>query len=111
MDGVRVAWKELKVAFGVFVRWVSRDLVGEPAASAQGIDVVGKLFDFLPEESQLASIVLIAEQVPRLVAASSLRGHVDPRYGSSSALGERALRRAHPAGASSCWSHHARAPG
>ena len=55
MDGVRVAWKELKVAFGVFVRWVSRDLVGEPATSAQGIDVVGKLFDLLSEECKVLS--------------------------------------------------------
>ena len=53
MDGVRVAWKELKVAFGVFVRWVSRDLVGEPAAFAQGINVVGKLFDFLLKECKV----------------------------------------------------------
>ena len=46
MYGVRVAWHELKVAFGVFVRGVSGDLIGESVAFAQCVYVM-RLLDFL----------------------------------------------------------------
>ena len=49
MYGVRVPRQELEVTFGVLVRWVSGDLVDEPAAFAQGVNVVWQLLDFLAE--------------------------------------------------------------
>ena len=49
MYGVRVSRQELKITFGVLVRWVSGDLVDEPVALAQGVDVVWQLLDFLAE--------------------------------------------------------------
>ena len=40
MYGVCVAWHELKVAFGVFVRGVPGDLIGESVAFAEGVYVM-----------------------------------------------------------------------
>ena len=49
MYGVRVAWHELKVAFGVFARGVPGDLISESVAFAQSVYVMRQLFDFLAE--------------------------------------------------------------
>ena len=49
MYGVRVAWHELKVAFGVFVRGVPGGLIAESVAFAQSVHVMWSLFDFLAE--------------------------------------------------------------
>ena len=49
MNGIHVPWQELEVAFGILVRWVSGDLVDEPAAFAQGVNVVWQLLVFLTE--------------------------------------------------------------